>query len=140
MPNAARLREMGTLTALGTSTPPQSPVAWSNFITGANPGVHGIYDFIHRDPATFTPFLSTSKVPPPGRMIGIGDWQFPISSEDPQLLRRGPTFWKELEKEGVDCTLIKMPADFPPNRTSTSNSFLWSGPSDRTTTNSGNPM
>ena len=47
---------------LTTSTPPQSPVAWSNFITGMNPGGHGIFDFIHRDPMTRGYVSSTTKI------------------------------------------------------------------------------
>ena len=47
---------------LGTSTPPQSPVAWSNFITGLNPGGHGIFDFIHRDLVHRAPAPSTTRV------------------------------------------------------------------------------
>ena len=31
--------------------PPQSPVAWSSFTTGLEPARHGIFDFVHRDPA-----------------------------------------------------------------------------------------
>jgi predicted AlkP superfamily phosphohydrolase/phosphomutase len=53
MPTFARLRAEGSFQTLGTSVPPQSPVAWSNFVTGMNPGGHGIFDFIHRDPATY---------------------------------------------------------------------------------------
>ena len=52
MPNFRWLTEKGGIHALGTSTPPQSPVAWSNFITGLDPGGHGVFDFIHRDPTT----------------------------------------------------------------------------------------
>ena len=40
----------GSFRLLTTSIPPQSPVAWSNLITGMNAGGHGIFDFIHRDP------------------------------------------------------------------------------------------
>src|SRR4051794_2729610 len=50
LPPLAGLRDMGGFSALGTSIPPQSPVAWANFINGAGPGSHGIFDFIHRDP------------------------------------------------------------------------------------------
>ena len=50
LPNLNRLRQAGGYAPLGTSNPPQSPVAWSNFITGAGPGAHGIFDFIHRNP------------------------------------------------------------------------------------------
>ena len=52
MPHTQRLIAMGGFSPLVTSIPPQSPVAWANFITGMNPGGHGIFDFIHRDPAT----------------------------------------------------------------------------------------
>ena len=42
MPNFARLAAEGGFTALATSVPPQSPVAWSTFITGLDPDGHGI--------------------------------------------------------------------------------------------------
>ena len=48
MPNFARLAQQGSFKRLTTSIPPQSPVAWSNLITGMNAGGHGIFDFIHR--------------------------------------------------------------------------------------------
>jgi hypothetical protein len=50
MRNFAALIEQGGLHPLGTSIPPQSPVAWSDFTTGLDAGGHGIFDFIHRDP------------------------------------------------------------------------------------------
>src|SRR5262249_56628002 len=50
LPNLEKLRVVGGFSSLGTSTPPQSPVAWANFINGAGPGDHGIFDFIHRNP------------------------------------------------------------------------------------------
>ncbi len=61
LPNFKLLKEKGDFKPLVTSMPPQSPVAWSNFITGMNPGGHGIFDFIARDPQTYIPYLSTSK-------------------------------------------------------------------------------
>jgi len=61
LPNFEKLSKDGDFKQLRTSVPPQSPVAWSNFITGMNPGGHGIFDFIHRDPETMFPYLSTSK-------------------------------------------------------------------------------
>src|SRR5438445_619150 len=59
MPNFARLAGQGSFRRLTTSIPPQSPVAWSNLITGMNAGGHGIFDFIHRDPKTFQLYFST---------------------------------------------------------------------------------
>jgi len=114
MPNARRLIETGSFRPLGTSVPPQSPIAWSNFISGANPGVHGIYDFIHREPATLKPYLSTSRTLPPGKTIKFRSWTLPLSGGQAELLRKGPTFWLNLEEQDVDCTIVKIPANFPP--------------------------
>ena len=58
LPNLARMRDEGSFTRLATTTPAQSPTAWSTFITGLDPAEHGIFDFVHRDPATMEPFLS----------------------------------------------------------------------------------
>ena len=60
MPNFRKLARDGTYQSLGTSNPPQSPVAWSNFVTGMDPGGHGIFDFVHRDPATYHPVSSAT--------------------------------------------------------------------------------
>ena len=38
LPNFAKLAQRGGFKPLRTSTPPQSPVAWSSIITGTNPG------------------------------------------------------------------------------------------------------
>lgn len=114
MPNTKRLKEMGSFSRLGTSNPPQSPVAWSNFITGAPPPVHGIFDFIHRDPATMTPFLSISEVSPPDSTLNIGKLRLPLSGGGVNLLRRGTPFWDTLLDKGIPVTMVKLPVDFPP--------------------------
>ena len=41
IPNFSALAEKGSFRLLTTSIPPQSPVAWSNLITGMNAGGHG---------------------------------------------------------------------------------------------------
>jgi hypothetical protein len=99
--------------------PPQSPVAWSTFITGLDPGGHGIFDFVHRDPKTMLPYLSTTKTEGSSRTIGLGKWQLPLSSGTVELLRRGQPFWELLEQRGVPTTIIRMPANFPPSGTAT---------------------
>ena len=63
LPNLARLMDQGQFSELATVMPPQSPVAWSNFITGRNPGGHGMFDFIHRDPETYQPLSSATRPP-----------------------------------------------------------------------------
>lgn len=45
LPNLAKLRRQGGYSRLRTTYPPQTPVAWSTFSTGTNPGGHGIFDF-----------------------------------------------------------------------------------------------
>ncbi len=119
LPNFERLSKSGGFAPLATSTPPQSPVAWSTFITGLDPGRHGIFDFIHRDPKTMEPFLSTSKTEGGGRTIKVGKWQFPLQGGRVELLRRGEAFWDVLERRGIETTIIRMPANFPPSGTAT---------------------
>jgi predicted AlkP superfamily phosphohydrolase/phosphomutase len=117
MPNAARLMsEGGGLYSMRTSNPPQSPVAWSGFITGFGPDVHGIFDFIHRDPETRAPYLSTSRVLEPERVLSLGDWRLPLSGAKVELLRQGEPFWTSLTDQGIPVSMIKLPVDFPPDR------------------------
>jgi hypothetical protein len=61
LPHLARLREQGGFTRLKTTYPAQTPVAWSTFSTGTNPGGHGIFDFLGRDPKTYLPLLALSR-------------------------------------------------------------------------------
>jgi predicted AlkP superfamily phosphohydrolase/phosphomutase len=119
LPNFSRLAERGSFTALGTSIPPQSPVAWSSFITGLDPGRHGIFDFVHRDPKTMQPYLSTTRTEPASRTLKFGKWQVPLESGEVELLREGQPFWDVLEQHGVETTIVRMPANFPPSGTST---------------------
>lgn len=117
MPNCQRLIAHGSFHTLATSNPPQSPVAWSNFISGCNPGVHGIFDFVARDPESMQPYHSTARQEP-GRAtsLTIGQFVFPVSSPPVRNLRQGPTFWDSLEAIGIDCTILRMPATFPPDK------------------------
>lgn len=117
LPGLARLSKMGGFSALGTSIPAQSPVAWSDFITGMDAGGHGIFDFIHREPATMAPYLSTSRTDPPKHVLKLGGWQFPLSGGKVELLRRGRAFWEKLEARGIPTTVLRIPANFPPSGT-----------------------
>jgi predicted AlkP superfamily phosphohydrolase/phosphomutase len=114
MPNFKALAERGSFSRLETSVPPQSPVAWSNFITGMNPGGHGIFDFIARDPKTYLPFLSTTITGEAKRIIKIGKWRIPLSKGKVTLLRKGKAFWEILEQHGVPTVVLRMPSNFPP--------------------------
>ena len=119
LPGFARLADAGGFSPLGTTIPPQSPVAWSSFITGLDPGGHGIFDFVHRDPKTMLPYLSTTATAPAGRTLGLGRWQLPLSGGRVESLRQGQPFWEPLEAKGINTTIIRMPANFPPSGTAT---------------------
>ncbi len=117
MPNFKRLADEGDFKPLTTSMPPQSPVAWSNLITGMNPGGHGIFDFIARDPKNYLPYLSTSKTIGGESTLKLGDWIIPFSKAETLLLRKGKAFWEVLDDNGIPATVVKIPANFPPNKT-----------------------
>jgi predicted AlkP superfamily phosphohydrolase/phosphomutase len=123
LPNLARLREQGGFSPLGTSIPPQSPVAWANFINGAGPGSHGIFDFIHRDPhQQCKPCNSLSEIGPGEGAWDVGDYQLPLDfwpfnhkPPTPQLRRQGVPFWDFLDAAGVPTTFYDLPSNYPPS-------------------------
>ncbi len=114
LPAFKRLAAQGGFSPLGTSIPPQSPVAWSNFIAGTNPGGHGIFDFIHRDPKTYFPTFSASATEGSTKTIRLGNIVFPIKSGSVRNLRQGKAFWQVLEEHDVPATVFKIPANYPP--------------------------
>lgn len=114
MPNVKQLIDNGgDFKKLGTSYPPQSPVAWSNFAVSGNPGVHGIFDFIHRHASTLTPYLSTTETGYPSRFLRFGKWQFPLNQGIVRNLRQGTPFWEYLDRHGVDARVLKLPGNYP---------------------------
>ena len=48
-------------------------------------------------------------------MFTLGRWQFPLSSGRVELLREGRPFWEVLEGHGIETTIVRMPANFPPS-------------------------
>ncbi|HZL99600.1 MAG TPA: alkaline phosphatase family protein [Planctomycetota bacterium] len=115
LPEFARLAEEGTFQSLGTANPPQSPVAWSTFVTGLDPGGHGIFDFVHRDPHTYAPI--TSATPPSSgetpASLSLFGYVFPLSSVEAPNARSGTPFWDLLHEAGVAVEVYRMPGNFP---------------------------
>jgi predicted AlkP superfamily phosphohydrolase/phosphomutase len=58
LPNLAKLRDQGTFRPLRPTLPAQTPVSWSTFSTGIDPGRTGIFDFLRRDPKTYLPVFA----------------------------------------------------------------------------------
>ncbi|MFO8056024.1 MAG: alkaline phosphatase family protein [bacterium] len=116
LPHFNHLMSMGDFKPLRSSIPPQSPVAWSNFITGSNPGKHGIYDFIHRNPDTYSPYLSTSETKEADEedSFVIGSRVIWTESGKTELLRRGKPFWEYLAEDNLKTRIFKIPSNYPP--------------------------
>lgn len=123
LPNLSRMRATGGYRRLGTTIPPQSPVAWATFITGANPGVHGIFDFVHRDPSRqCMPYYSAAETIQSQDGWEVGKYRIPLTfwpfNDEPSrtVLRRGGTpFWDYLDKAGVPVWLYVIPSNYPPS-------------------------
>jgi predicted AlkP superfamily phosphohydrolase/phosphomutase len=114
MPHFARLAREGSYQRLGTSNPPQSPVAWSNFVTGRDPGGHGVFDFVHRDPASYRPISSaTPPVDDPGSALELFGWVIPLAAPEIRNTRSGTPWWDELVAHGVDTEVYRIPGNYP---------------------------
>jgi predicted AlkP superfamily phosphohydrolase/phosphomutase len=116
MPNLSRLAKEGSYMKLGTTAPPLSPVAWSSFLTGCNPGKHNIFDFLTRDRRTYMPLLSSVNIRGPRRVWKIGEYRVPVGKADVRLLRKGVPFWNVLGDHGIFSNVIRVPITFPPKR------------------------
>ena len=116
LPNLARLREQGCYRPLATTIPSISPVAWSSFQTGVNPGKHNIFDFLTRDKQSYQPKLSSVDIRGPRRKLSIGKYQFALGRADIRLLRKSKPFWKILGEHGVFSNIIRVPITFPPEK------------------------
>ncbi len=114
LPHLNHLRQIGDFKRLGTTIPPQSPVAWSSVMTGMDPGGDGMFDFILRDPKTMTLLSSMADVDLPSHTVSIGPYVLPISKGREERFLRGEAFWQILDKSGVHSIILRMPNNFPP--------------------------
>ncbi|OGW57873.1 MAG: hypothetical protein A2Y48_07670 [Nitrospirae bacterium RIFCSPLOW2_12_42_9] len=89
MANTAALIKNGTLRRMTTSLPEVSSVAWTTFMTGVNPGKHGIYGFMDLRPGTYDMFFP--------------DFKFV----------KGETMWEFLGKNSKRSIVINVPSTYP---------------------------
>lgn len=90
LPNIAKLMQTGAHGSLRSTVPPWTFPAWTSFMTGKNPGKHGIYDFLRAKPGTYDLDL-----------VHGGH-------------RKARTFWKILSDAGRSVVSISVPCTFPP--------------------------
>ena len=103
LPNLSKLAESDGYSPLKVSAPPQTEVSWTSIATGADPGSHGIFDFVHRTPETYIPYVSIL----PTHTSAIGT-QFTA----PYTAR---TMFDEAVDQGYPATALWWPAMFPAN-------------------------
>jgi predicted AlkP superfamily phosphohydrolase/phosphomutase len=100
LPHITALMERGLRADLESTMPPVTFPAWSSFMTGKNPGKHGIYDFARRKPGSYhLEFVGARS-------------------------RQGPTIWKLLSDGGLRVGVMALPTTYPPE---TVNGFMISG-------------
>ena len=90
MPNLARLTEKYPIHQMRSVQPTVSCVAWASYMTGCNPGKHGIYGFIDRRPGSF-------------------DLEFPNAR-----MMATENIWEMLSKAGKTVFGMNVPTTFPP--------------------------
>jgi predicted AlkP superfamily phosphohydrolase/phosphomutase len=90
LPTIARLMEQGVHGRLRSTLPPMTFPAWSSYMTGVNPGKHGIYDFTRQRPGSY-------------------ELEFVNGGQ-----RRTASFWKLLSQAGRQVISISVPCTFPP--------------------------
>lgn len=106
MPNLAKLMQAGVSGPLESVLPPITPAAWTSFMTGKNPGKHGIFNFLETENGGYAMRYSNATS------------------------RRSPTVWKLLNDAGFSVGTMNIPFTYPPEKL---NGFQISGmgtPSD----------
>lgn len=101
MPNLAKFANAGGYSRLEVCSPPQTEVSWTSIATGVDPGSHGIFDFVHRDPATYIPYVSLL----PTRLSAVGEQFIPPYTTQ--------TLFHEAADMGFPSTALWWPALFP---------------------------
>ncbi len=88
-PTLARLAAGGTMAPMRSSIPTISSVSWTGFMTGKNPGKHGVYGFTDLKPGTMSMF-------------------FPNFGSV-----RGDTLWDVAGRAGKRCLVLNIPNTYP---------------------------
>jgi predicted AlkP superfamily phosphohydrolase/phosphomutase len=101
LPNLEKFSQRGGYAKLEVCSPPQTEVSWTSMATGMDPGGHGIFDFVHRDPASYTPYVSIL----PMRKSAVGEQFVPPYTTT--------TLFEAAADMGYPATALWWPAMFP---------------------------
>ncbi|HZQ07262.1 MAG TPA: alkaline phosphatase family protein, partial [Anaerolineae bacterium] len=101
LPHLTRYIQIGGYSRFGVANPSQSEVSWTSIATGLNPGGHGIFDFVHRNPATYSPYVSLLPVK---KTLGGTQFAPPFDAR---------TIFDQVASQGYPATAMWWPALFP---------------------------
>lgn len=101
LPNLSQFVKTGGYSRFSVSNPPQSEVSWTSIATGLSPGSHGIFDFVHRDPASYQPYVSLL---PTKRSLGGIQFTPPHNAN---------TIFQKAAQQGYPATSLWWPLTFP---------------------------
>ncbi len=94
LPNLKKMMEEGHADVLNSTMPPLSPVAWTSMVTGVNPGKHGIFDFMERDPSSLDKYRL--------KFLCGGN-------------RRSEAIWSYLDRKDKKSIVMNVPMTYPPD-------------------------
>ena len=101
MPHLSKFLVKSGYSKFRVSNPPQSEVSWTSIATGLNPGGHGLFDFVHRDPKSYNLFVSLL----PTRSSVLGTIFSPPHQAE--------TIFSAAVKDGFPAMSLWWPATFP---------------------------
>lgn len=101
LPNLSKFVQSGGYSPFTVSNPPQSEVSWTSIATGLDPGGHGIFDFVHRNPNTYVPYVSLLTT----KSSAVGTQFIPP--------HQAQTIFDEAVQDGYPATSLWWPATFP---------------------------
>lgn len=118
LPNLRSLLERGAHSRLESTIPPITPCAWSGFMTGKNPGKHGLFDFVEPTNAGHASRDGHASHDGHASRNGHG-FRFCNAAS-----RHGETLWGYLSRLGRTVGVVNVPMTFPPEPV---NGYLISG-------------
>jgi predicted AlkP superfamily phosphohydrolase/phosphomutase len=101
LPNLDKYVQLDGYRNFTVANPPQSEVSWTSIATGLDPGGHGIFDFVHRNPANYG--LKVSLLPTKDNILGT-------HFVPPSNAR---TIFEQATRKGYQATALWWPATFP---------------------------